>query len=104
MKHQYKTLESKYGRLYEKAQQNGVIQKEIAQRIPGASMLFADGMEGSEDLGMDITMKGQHFHIAQKDLAQSRVQGTSKPFAEGMRGDEDLGLDIVMKGEQYHIA
>lgn len=104
MKHQYKTLESKYNRLYEKAQQNGVIQKKIAQRIPGASMLFADGMEGDEDLGMDITMRGQRFHIAQRDLAKFKVKGTSKPFADGMRGDEDLGLDIIMGGQQYHIA
>ena len=40
---------------------------------------FAEGMRGDEDLGQDITMKGQPFHYAQAK------------FAEGMRGDEDLG-------------
>jgi len=29
---------------------------------------FADGMNGDEDLGMDIIMKGEHYHIAQKAL------------------------------------
>ena len=29
-----------------------------------AQKQFADGMEGDEDLGMDITMKGEHYHIA----------------------------------------
>merc|ERR1711934_912811 len=51
---------------------------------------FAEGMRGDEDLGQDITMKGQPFHYAQAK------------FAEGMRGDEDLGQDITMKGQPFH--
>ena len=56
------------------------------------SELFATGMNGDEDLGEDITMKGEKFHYNQQ-LAQ---------FATGMNGDEDLGEDITMKGEKFH--
>merc|ERR1719197_859311 len=54
--------------------------------------LFATGMNGDEDLGQDITMKGEKFHYN-----QNMVQ-----FATGMNGDEDLGQDITMKGEKFH--
>merc|ERR1719263_1016157 len=57
------------------------------------SQLFATGMNGDEDLGQDITMKGEKFHYGQQKLAQ---------FATGMNGDEDLGQDITMKGEKFH--
>merc|ERR1711934_727090 len=56
-------------------------------------MLFATGMNGDEDLGQDITMKGEKFHYNQGNLVQ---------FATGMNGDEDLGQDITMKGEKFH--
>ena len=54
---------------------------------------FATGMNGDEDLGQDITMKGEKFHYNQANLVQ---------FATGMNGDEDLGQDITMKGEKFH--
>ena len=60
--------------------------------VPCDHTLFAVGMNGDEDLGQDITMKGEKFHYNQK-LAQ---------FATGMNGDEDLGQDITMKGEKFH--
>ena len=50
-------------------------------------------MNGDEDLGEDITMKGNKFHFNQ-NLAQ---------FATGMNGDEDLGEDITMKGNKFHF-
>ena len=50
-------------------------------------------MNGDEDLGQDITMKGEKFHYNQNNLVQ---------FATGMNGDEDLGQDITMKGEKFH--
>merc|ERR1711934_1018924 len=56
-------------------------------------LLFATGMNGDEDLGQDITMKGEKFHYNQNNLVQ---------FATGMNGDEDLGQDITMKGEKFH--
>ena len=59
--------------------------------VPNAE-LFAVGMNGDEDLGQDITMKGSPYHYDQK-LAQ---------FAVGMNGDEDLGQDITMKGNKFH--
>ena len=62
---------------------------------PSNNMLFATGMNGDEDLGEDITMKGNKFHFNQ-NLAQSR-------FATGMNGDEDLGEDITMKGNKFHF-
>lgn len=61
-------------------------------------------MNGDEDLGLDIIMKGEHYHIAQKDLSKSKVPVNMKFFATGMNGDEDLGLDIVMSGVHYHIV
>jgi len=51
-------------------------------------------MNGDEDLGQDITMKGEKFHYNQD---HALVQ-----FATGMNGDEDLGQDITMKGEKFH--
>ena len=53
---------------------------------------FATGMNGDEDLGQDIIMKGDKFHYNQR-LNQ---------FATGMNGDEDLGQDIIMKGDKFH--
>ena len=53
-------------------------------------------MNGDEDLGEDITMKGDKFHFIQKPAEY--VQ-----FATGMNGDEDLGEDITMKGDKFHF-
>tara|TARA_B110000285_G_scaffold158011_1_gene176316 strand:- start:501 stop:716 length:216 start_codon:yes stop_codon:yes gene_type:complete len=58
---------------------------------------FATGMNGDEDLGEDITMKGDKFHFIQNN--NRLVQ-----FATGMNGDEDLGEDITMKGDKFHFA
>ena len=59
------------------------------------SQNFATGMNGDEDLGEDITMKGDKFHFIQNQrMAQ---------FATGMNGDEDLGEDITMKGDKFHF-
>merc|ERR1719506_3414324 len=57
---------------------------------------FATGMNGDEDLGEDILMKGEAYHYNQKKPASKKL------FATGMNGDEDLGEDIIMKGEPYH--
>ena len=54
-------------------------------------------MNGDEDLGEDITMKGDKFHFIQNN--NRLVQ-----FATGMNGDEDLGEDITMKGDKFHFA
>merc|ERR1719460_1135805 len=60
------------------------------------NQFFATGMNGDEDLGEDIIMKGEPYHYTQKK------QGSRAQFATGMNGDEDLGEDIIMKGEPYH--
>merc|ERR1719337_203230 len=52
-------------------------------------------MNGDEDLGEDIIMKGEPYHYNQRPASK-------KLFATGMNGDEDLGEDIIMKGEPYH--
>jgi len=52
-------------------------------------------MNGDEDLGQNIIMKGDKYHYNQKE--QNLVQ-----FATGMNGDEDLGQNIIMKGDKYH--
>ena len=41
----------------------------IARNSPKSVSLFATGMNGDEDLGEDITMKGDKFHYVQKDAA-----------------------------------
>merc|ERR1719476_582766 len=58
--------------------------------------LFATGMNGDEDLGEDIIMKGEPYHYNQQKQKKQAL------FATGMNGDEDLGEDIIMKGEPYH--
>ena len=65
---------------------------------PPNSMLFAEGMDGTEDLGEKITMKGEKYSYGQ------RFAQTGKGFAEGMEGTEDLGEKITMKGEKYSYA
>ena len=42
---------------------------------------FAEGMKGDEDLGQDITMKGQPFHYAQADPKKS-FSDPKKSFAQ----------------------
>lgn len=62
-----------------RAQQNEEVQNRLASKIDETprrskemrsatrgTKPFAEGMEGDEDLGMDITMKGEHYHIGQK--------------------------------------
>ena len=46
---------------------------------------FATGMNGDEDLGQNIIMKGEKFHYHETE-EPSYVQ-----FATGNNGDEDLG-------------
>lgn len=58
--------------------------------VPNAE-LFASGMNGDEDLGETIKMKGDTYKFHQ-NLSQ---------FASGMNGDEDLGETIKMKGDTY---
>jgi len=54
-------------------------------------------MNGDEDLGEDITMKGDKFHFVEKPAEYIQ-------FATGMNGDEDLGEDITMKGDKFHFV
>ena len=63
--------------------------------IGNFNVFGATGMNGDEDLGEDITMKGDKFHFNQ-------YLQTGSHFATGMNGDEDLGQDITMKGEKFH--
>ena len=43
--------------------------------VPMDDMLFATGMNGDEDLGQDIIMKGEPFHYNQASLAQAKRFG-----------------------------
>merc|ERR1711957_988475 len=63
--------------------------------MPPNTQLFSTGMNGDEDLGEDITMKGKPFHYDQRPA-------NDKLFSTGMNGDEDLGEDIIMKGKPFH--
>jgi hypothetical protein len=42
---------------------------------------FATGMNGDEDLGLDIIMKGEHYHIVQK-RADVLVPPEQKSFVQ----------------------
>merc|ERR1711998_773341 len=48
---------------------------------PANSKLFATGMNGDEDLGEDIQMKGEPFHFAQS-MAQWNPLEVATPFAD----------------------
>ena len=51
---------------------------------PANNMLFATGMNGDEDLGEDITMKGQKFHFNQQPQpigALMQMQGDGEAAA-----------------------
>ena len=52
--------------------------------------LFATGMNGDEDLGQDITMKGQKFHYQQQQLI-------------ALNGDADAKKDEVPPPEKVSI-
>ena len=47
---------------------------DVTCEIPN-TQLFATGMNGDEDLGEDITMKGDKFHYVQKDHTEYPVNG-----------------------------
>ena len=53
----------------------------VIHRAPSSQNLFATGMNGDEDLGQDIIMKGEKFHYDQKRLAQ--VQACQEAAAKG---------------------
>merc|ERR1711920_705720 len=83
------------------------------QKVDGQERgLFATGMNGDEDLGQDIIMKGEPYHYRRLDAPaffneptwNERMPSASgrRLFATGMNGDEDLGEDIIMKGEPFH--
>ena len=55
---------------------------------------FATGMNGDEDLGETIKMKGDTFKYSQ-------APESAEYFATGMNGDEDLGETIKMKGDTF---
>lgn len=110
MQHQYKQLESKYDKLSIKAQQNEEVQKKIASKMEDSprhssevrsatrgAKPFADGMEGDEDLGMDINMKGEHYHIGQKGQKSHHNMGNS--LVEMRNDNQGPGcMPILMDG------
>jgi hypothetical protein len=59
---------------------------------PTNHMLFASGMNGDEDLGMDIKMKGEKYHIAQKQWVPVVVNTPydKLPYCTGTNGPTDV--------------
>ena len=60
---------------------------------PADTQLFATGMNGDEDLGQDITMKGQKFHYAQGLAQWTPVVVTSTgtlPVCHGTNGPDGV--------------
>jgi hypothetical protein len=60
---------------------------------PASNNYFATGMNGDEDLGEDITMKGNKFHFNQQPTNNANVQIS-------YRGD---GEDISEKGMNENV-
>jgi len=52
----------------------------LAKKAPKNVSLFATGMNGDEDLGMDITMKGDKFHFSQGPNAPAAPSGDAPAF------------------------
>ena len=57
---------------------------------------FAEGMRGDEDLGQDITMKGQPFHYAQWNPVVVRTAPGTLPPCHGTNGAD--GVNCVRQG------
>jgi len=62
-----------------------------------ASDKFDTGMNGDEDMGEDIIMRGKPFQYL------GEIKASDK-FATGMNGDEDLGEDIINHGPFLYLA
>ena len=56
------------------------------RRAPQSVSLFATGMNGDEDLGEDITMKGDKFHYLQQNVT---TPADSKKITKKAKGDDD---------------
>ena len=73
---------------------------------PANEMLFAEGMNGDEDLSMDITMKGNKYHVAQAtalaqqvpagDKVEVRTPWSKRPFCNGVNGPVNVNCRIPM--------
>ena len=68
---------------------------------PSDEELFADGMKGDADLGLQIQMKGNVWDSYKQKLIQLNDPSDDMLFADGMKGDADLGLKIQMKGNVW---
>ena len=51
---------------------------------------FAEGMRGDEDLGQDITMKGQPFHYAQWNPVVVKTKPGELPLCHGTNGPDGV--------------
>ena len=64
-------------------------------KVPGVTcdsglVQFAEGMRGDEDLGQDITMKGQPFHYAQWNPVKVKSAPGSLPLCHGTNGPDGV--------------
>jgi hypothetical protein len=55
---------------------------------------FANGMNGDEDLGLDITMKGEHYHIVQ-NRADVFVAPEAKSFVQLKSEEIDENAELA---------
>merc|ERR1740115_497875 len=60
---------------------------------PANNELFATGMNGDEDLGEDITMKGDKFHFVQNPLS-AHALAQAEPAAKGEAKGTGVVYDI----------
>ena len=86
MNKDYADLEKKYNDMKQMSQetqkmQNSLIQKMENGPVKTELMAFATGMNGDEDLGEDITMKGDKFHYVQRKPVQGVTFAQEDPEA-----------------------
>jgi len=69
------------------------------------------GMQGKENLGLDLVVRGHHLKVAQitnpvdnPPFNNWSVNQPSVPHDVGMQGKEDLGMDMIINGHKVHVA
>ena len=58
--------------------------------VPQNSQLFATGMNGDEDLGQDIIMKGKPFHYNQQKAHEAPEEGSAAEEKAEAKEDEKM--------------
>ena len=86
MNKDYSDLEKKYNEMLQMSQSTQKMQTQLLKKmqegpVKNELMAFATGMNGDEDLGEDITMKGDKFHYVQRQPVKGVTFAQEDPVA-----------------------